>query len=257
MALIGNVIIALSLEYMNKRIGNTLTRNWTRLIAFVLWSIEKRTFYPKLKSFYQAKVMGAPIIFDVGANRGQSIQFFQSVFSNPTIHAFEPSPRLLNQLNRHVNQHVTIHNVGLSSEVGILTFYDSILDEVSTFERPDTTSKYLKFKSRVLLTSAENLYTQIPVTVTKLDLIASELGIDNIDICKIDVEGHELEVLRGATNTLKNHVIRYLQIEIHFDDQYSASSESVEDFLAHYGYKKVTAFKHSFGNFQDVIFTHE
>jgi FkbM family methyltransferase len=52
-----------------------------------------------------------------------------------------------------------------------------------------------------------------PVACRTLDDIISSEGITTIDICKIDVEGHEAEVLRGARNSLGS--IKRLVIEYH------------------------------------------
>lgn len=51
-------------------------------------------FYPKLKSFYKNKAYTRPLppnsvtVFDVGANKDQSIDFFCKIFKNPYIYAF-------------------------------------------------------------------------------------------------------------------------------------------------------------------------
>ena len=60
---------------------------------------ERMFFYPKLKSFYKKAYnnllpKNLVTIFDVGANKGQSIDFFCKIFQNPIIHAFEPNPVL-------------------------------------------------------------------------------------------------------------------------------------------------------------------
>jgi FkbM family methyltransferase len=235
----------------------SLTHLWARFIASILWLNEKIFFYPKLKSFYRSTIRGHPIIFDVGANRGQSIRFFQSVFDKSTIHAFEPSTEIFDMLAKYSGTDVTLHNIGLSSVDGTKQFYDSILDEVSTFEKPDMESSYFKMKSSILLTKPKDMYVETSVAVKRLDQVLLDIGVDFVDICKIDVEGHEMEVLRGAEEALRNKRIRFLQIEIHHDDQYSLSPETVSEYMAQFGYVKVIALKHGFGNFYDVIFTPE
>ena len=67
---------------------------------------ERIFFYPKLKSFYKniaypcSLSPNSQIIFDVGANKGQSIDFFYKIFKNPTIYAFEPNPILYRKLTQ-------------------------------------------------------------------------------------------------------------------------------------------------------------
>jgi len=158
-------------------------------------------------------------------------------------------------LAKYSGTDVTLHNIGLSSVDGTKQFYDSILDEVSTFEKPDIKSSYFKMKSSVLLTKPSDMYVETSVTVKRLDQVLLDIGVDFVDICKIDVEGHEMEVLKGAEETLRNKRIRFLQIEIHHDDQYTASPELVTSYLSQFGYKEEISIKHGFGNFYDVIFS--
>jgi FkbM family methyltransferase len=51
------------------------------------------------------------------------------------------------------------------------------------------------------------------VRIDTLDSLRAGLGVDRIDLLKLDVEGHELDVLRGATETLRRRIIRLVQFE--------------------------------------------
>ena len=54
---------------------------------------------------------------------------------------------------------------------------------------------------------------QEKVQVTTLDRVVEDRGIGHIDLLKIDVEGHELDVLRGAKETLEADRIDIVQFE--------------------------------------------
>ena len=71
-----------------------------KLIQLLIEINEKIFFYPKLKSFYKnASInINSPVILDVGANKGQSIDFFKSIYPDCLIYAFEPNPRLFTAL---------------------------------------------------------------------------------------------------------------------------------------------------------------
>ena len=53
---------------------------------------------------------------------------------------------------------------------------------------------------------------------------------------KIDTEGNELDILKGASESLKKGVIRNIQIEVHQTLMRSNNSKGVEQFLIEHGY---------------------
>lgn len=71
-----------------------------------------------------------------------------------------------------------------------------------------------------------------------LDSVLNDLGVNQVDVLKIDVEGSEMGVLRGARKTLSE---RRPKLMIELDDQLLAtmdsSSDEVQRFLASFGYR--------------------
>ena len=67
-----------------------------------------------------------PLIFDVGANVGQSIQKYRSEFPRCTIHSFEPSHTTFEKLKKHAIGFKDVHlwNCALGSSSGQMTFED-------------------------------------------------------------------------------------------------------------------------------------
>jgi len=62
------------------------------------------------------------------------------------------------------------------------------------------------------------------------------LGLDDVDMIKIDVEGYEMEVLKGATKTLDN--VKYLMIELNNNTKkYGSSNIDVENYISSLGFK--------------------
>lgn len=70
-----------------------------------------------------------PVIFDVGANQGQSIRRFKTIFQNPKIYSFEPTPELSFKLDQAFAQdkNVTVIPKAVSDKKGQVSFniYDT------------------------------------------------------------------------------------------------------------------------------------
>ncbi|MCB1226109.1 MAG: FkbM family methyltransferase [Verrucomicrobiales bacterium] len=163
----------------------------------------------------------APLIFDVGANVGQSIDLFQSIYPRAVIHAFEPSPECLKVLSsRHPDQRVSIHPVALGARQEELTFHEyelSVLNSVLPIDR----------KSEHQFNSVSAL-RQIKVHADTIDRVADDLGIDKIDLLKIDTQGFDLAVLHGASGVLSRKQVQAVMVELNFISIYEGQSSVME-----------------------------
>ena len=60
-----------------------------KLISFLLHISELYLFYPRLRKFYKKAIQKSdPLIIDVGSNKGQTIDFFLSIFPNCEMYGF-------------------------------------------------------------------------------------------------------------------------------------------------------------------------
>jgi FkbM family methyltransferase len=129
------------------------------------------------------------VIFDVGANVGDFLaEVVQRVANHSAeAHAFEPSNKAFNELSsRYRNsRHVVLNKLALSSEPGLRTLYA---------ERPGSGGASLM---RRTTSDGHGAHTET-VQVTTLERYCAERSIRRIDLLKIDVEGYELDVLKGA-----------------------------------------------------------
>lgn len=234
---------------------------YIRTISSLIWLNENFFFYPKLKRFYNTIIKGEKeiTIIDVGANRGQSIDFFLAIMPKATIHSFEPNPRLFKFLKKkYVEHNINLYEKGISAISGRMPFHEHVLDETSGFEKATNESSYNCLKNKVLLTKkASAIKASYDVLVTTLDAFVNEKNIDHVDILKIDVEGHELQAIQGCVSLLKEKKIRLIQLEQHFDDQYNAHYIAIENILNEAGYREIMRLKHGFGNFFEIIYCSE
>lgn len=237
---------------------------WVQLVSKGIWLAEVVFFYPKLRRFYNEIRFNyldtEATIFDVGANRGQSIKFFSQLFDTPKIFAFEPSPKAFEFLKKFVDtlkgSDVSIFQLGLGDKEQIINFHESVLSETSTFTLPDHNSKYLRRKNRILLHSYKSSFKSIPTRVTTIDafLNTNRDKVKRIDILKIDVEGYELEVIRGAQQSLMDGNVKIVQLERHADDMREDRYPVIHDLLTSIGFVKLAEIKHPIGHFYEVLY---
>ncbi len=237
----------------------------TQIIQKLVHINEAIFFYPKLKRFYADNLKQEKIcILDVGANKGQSIDFFLKVNPNAEFDAFEPNKKLFVYLqnkyktNTKQIQNIRLHNFGVSNIKGELVFHENILDETSTFEELNLSSKYLEKKAKVLGVTKENIIVDnYKVNVIRLSDFLKENPEQEYEVLKIDVEGHELQCLQGLFSDAQTILpIRFIQLESHNDDMYLSNNQhqDIEAILNKNGFEKIAEIKHGFGDFAEIIF---
>lgn len=171
------------------------------------------------------------VVFDVGANVGEWLDHVLAVQPAAQVHCFEPHPTTFERLSAQPRQaNVTYNNAGLGSEVGEATLY--IAGTVSGINS--------LYENRQQMLNPERAGDKPTVTIqlNTLDAYCTTNEIEQIDYLKIDVEGHELEVLKGAGRLLTEGRIRIIQFE--YDRSYLAANlrlKDMFDLLQGYGYR--------------------
>lgn len=167
------------------------------------------------------------LFVDVGANIGLMSVFTASAFKNGNIIAIEAHPVTANILKRNIEinslSNIVIKEIALGNEVG----------ETQIFE-----NWQVNRGGASLVVHDENSKSY-PVKIEKLDNIIT----DTVSIIKIDVEGLELDVLKGASNTiLKCKPILIVEISDQRTSTLSPSNEIV-DFINEFGFYKLYKLK--------------
>ena len=182
--------------------------------------------------FYQLKILKFlkknnflkfDIFFDVGAHKGESINFFSKNFIIKKIYSFEASPINFEKLEsatkkynkRFEKSNIIIENLALGSQNTNILLKQSDESSSSTFNDINYESSYFK-KKQQLLKSKNKFFTEIDVKMITLDNYVSQKEIQKIDFLKIDTEGYEYEVLLGMKDTIKK--VQLIMFEHHYDN---------------------------------------
>lgn len=147
---------------------------------------EEARLKPLRKQFYSQFINTGDLVFDVGANVGNRIEAFLDCGAN--VVAVEPQPSCANILSGKFGDRIKLENVGLSDAEGELEMFLSNDTTVSTFNTEFINATRERFRY-------SHWNDKIKVKVTTLDHLLQKHGTPRF--CKIDVEGFELQVLKG------------------------------------------------------------
>jgi FkbM family methyltransferase len=161
------------------------------------------------------------VVFDVGANVGQSALKFKNAFAKAKIFCFEPVTNTFNEMKKNVEgMDVICHRMALGNEESRRTIY--LTDQ-------SLTSSLIKPK--------EACETE-EVVLSTADKFAVDNNIEHIDLMKIDAEGFDLEVLKGAKGLLSSGRVSFVLVEVGFhpNDNRHELFDDVRNFLMPMGY---------------------
>ena len=132
---------------------------------------------------------------DIGANIGMYSYHFKNSFQK--VDAFEPLSEITHRLKPFQNENFKVHNVALSNKDGELKFNIPMINE----------------KPIPSLASLEERDGECEVRTVKVNTL-DNYDYDDVDLIKIDVEGHEKNVIEGAIKVIKkNKPILIVEIE--------------------------------------------
>ena len=169
-----------------------LIKNRLRQLFIQLnWPVTRNLKYDILtKKILQRELRPTSNCIDVGAHKGEILDLFLGFAPKGRHTAFEPIPILNAALHANYSDRVHVHPFALSDRTGTMLF-NVVVDDPA----------YSGLQQREYKQSAPKIDT-IEVEVRQLDDVMKERDY-SISLIKIDVEGGELDVLKGASSILK------------------------------------------------------
>ena len=149
----------------------------------------------------------SPTIIDGGANNGSTTDYFLRHYKAPVIHAFEPIPELVVTLKQKFAKQgsVTTHGAAIGAKAKTVSF--NVLNNLvsSSVLNPSALNKRIH---------GEKMDVRQVVEVPQVRLEHVMQNLPEIDLLKLDLQGYELEALKGCGSLLER--IKIITTEIEF-----------------------------------------
>ncbi|MEI7801134.1 MAG: FkbM family methyltransferase [Bacteroidota bacterium] len=215
--------------FYKKNSFRTVNRNGINyqldLSDWVEWNLYfKNNINPNEKLYELVKV--GMTVFDIGANIGElTLNFEKRVGANGKIFSFEPSPVNFKKLSRNISLNENLKNK--------ITLMNLALGEKAV-------TAFLQTRDEHNLGMNSIAEAGVEVQMKTLDHVVAENKIQQCSLIKIDVEGFELKVLKGATQTLQQFKpILFLELNQKLLQQQGDSVSSLINWLKIHNYKIV------------------
>jgi len=156
---------------------------------------------------WQSMAKGAKTILDVGANAGIYSLAALAVQPNANVHAFEPTPEIANRLRATAKlnglEHLYVHEAAVSKRAGTAI--------LRRFRGELGTNEGMNFVSEDGIDADGE-----KVQTVSLDKFCEESSIDNVDLLKVDTQGHEYAALKGAEELIRSGRIKTIFMELNW-----------------------------------------
>lgn len=168
--------------------------------SWIDWNLLFRGDYePHLTKLWTRLASKNSVAIDVGANIGaHTLTMARCVGPGGRVLAFEPNPivRTVLEQNLHLNgiKHVSVFDCALGSQAGSLPL-----------RVPKRDSEEFSNLGLASLVALETPHDLINVDIRTLDDVLEAEQVERVDVIKIDVQGYEMETLRGMRECLARH----------------------------------------------------
>ncbi len=191
-------------------------------------------------------------IIDIGSNKGQFLILIEKMFPGRTAYSFEPIKEMMDKQKKFFSfkQNIYFYNFALGSEASLKNFFITLRKDSSSFLKINEVNNQNK---------NYNIKENRPIQINTLDDCFENKNIKQPILIKIDVQGYELEVLKGSELMLKQ--TEYILLEVTESEMYKtqATEELIIKFLKKFNFRVMKTSKWNFikkTNFKqrDILF---
>ena len=212
--------------------------------------IDKNYHHKRLIKFL--KNYKIDLIIDIGSHKGEFIKNIIKYINFQKAYTFEPQKEIFDILKKNlINDNRILHNnLGISDKLGKKKIIINKLTSTSTMSKLDESSYFLKLKN--FLIKQKKIKEIYDVETTTVDDYFKSFNLQNT-LLKIDVEGHELNVLEGSKNTIKK--IDFVLIENQYFDIYKDNNiNECHSFLKNNQFDLIKKFRFPTLHFEDRLY---
>jgi len=200
------------------------------IIALLTWPKFSLAAYSIISRMKRSGV-NPKIVIDVGANVGQFAVAASRLFPGATVYPIEPDPRVAELLRKNVGK-------AIAKNVMITAVGDLAGTAEFHVNRDPQVSSLLKLGAdRIESFPNSTVVEHITVPVNTLDTLFPGTALQGPILLKIDAQGFEDRVLRGASRLLKR--VSWVLIEVSFSQLYEDEKDfnSINNLLKSYGFE--------------------
>ena len=192
-------------------------------------------------------------IIDVGAHKGEFLEKMLKIEKVNSFYAFEPQKDIFNSLSKKFskNNKITLLNYAVDKEIANKRLQINKLSMTSSLAEVNEESFYHKLKN-FLTGSKSNFIDEYEVQTNTVDNVFKDVSLRKT-LLKIDVEGFEMNVIKGSQMKLKE--IPYIIMENQFGNHYKNNNfNEIKNMLLKYDFVVSKKFIFPTMHYQDVLF---
>lgn len=227
-------------------------------IAIIFFDIlDKYIHQRNIIKYLKQNLKNLEIFIDIGSHRGSYTDLIINNFYVKKVIMVEPQKNISEHIKKKYlkDKRVKTYNLAVSDKKKRQALYINKHDLTSSLTEIDKKNNYLKLKAKLFGGSINDLiHNKYMVNSCKLSEIIKKNNVKKIDLLKIDTEGHELQVLKGAGSFLKNKV-NFMLIEIHNSNIFlNYDAKKIHNYLKKNKFILKKRYKFPFTTWEDRIY---